>query len=103
MPDLNYYRLVYYVIRRICNEITAISGTSMKWVNAVDLGLELCLFTSMLTSSSASMNYLMKVGENLIFFVNSYIVYSKSGRHAGVICACPSPCCLVFLIKYSGS
>ena len=68
MPDLNYYRL-YYVIRRIRNEITSISGTPiMKWVvNAVNLGLELCLFTSLLISSSATMNYLMKVGENLIF------------------------------------
>ena len=66
MPDLNYYRL-YYVIRRIRNEITSILGTSMKWVNAVNLGLELCLFTSLLISSTATMNYLMKVGENLIF------------------------------------
>ena len=53
----------------------------MKWVNAVNRGLEVCLFTSLLISSSATMNYLMKVGENLIFYVNSYIVYSKSGRH----------------------
>ena len=49
MPDLNYYRL-YHVIRRIRNEITSISGTSMKWVNAANLGLELCLFTSLLIS-----------------------------------------------------
>ena len=66
MPDLNYYRL-YYVIRRIRNEITSILGASMKWVNAVNLGLELCLFTSLLISSSATMNYLMKAGKNLIF------------------------------------
>ena len=49
-----------------------------------NLGLELCLFTWLLISSSATMNYLMKVGENLTdIFVNSYIVYSKIW----------SPCC----------
>ena len=42
MPDLNYYRL-FYVIRRIRSEITSISGTSMKWINAVNFGLTLLI------------------------------------------------------------
>ena len=67
MPDLNYYSIDYTQIRRTRNEITSISGTSEKWVNAVNLGLELvCLFTSLLISSSATMK-VMKVSEILIF------------------------------------
>ena len=77
---------------------SSISGTTRTNGNARILMYKHFLFMCLLLSSSATVKYSIKVGENLIFLSIPIEFIVKFGRHIGTMCACASPSCPIFLV-----
>jgi hypothetical protein len=93
----NYYGL-YYAMRQMVVKNSSILGTTRTNGNARILMYKHSLFMCLLLSSSATVKYSIKVGENLIFLSIPIEFIVKFGRHIGTMCACASPSCPIFLV-----